>query len=107
MRTWKTKYRGEILIHAGKGIDKKAMERFKYLNLSYSSGKIIAKATITDCIKIDDSTRKMLKSIDKNLVYSSVIENTNWNGYGFKLENIEKIDPVEINGKLGLWDYNK
>ena len=25
-RTWKTKYRGEILIHAGKGINKKAME---------------------------------------------------------------------------------
>lgn len=49
----------------------------------------------------------MLKSIDKNLVYSSVIEDTDWNGYGFKLENIEKIDPIEINGKLGLWDYNK
>ena len=27
-RTWKTKYRGEILIHAGKGIDKKAMKKF-------------------------------------------------------------------------------
>lgn len=24
---WKTKYRGDILIHAGKSIDKKAMER--------------------------------------------------------------------------------
>lgn len=106
-RTWKTKYRGEVLIHAGKGIDKKAMERFKHLNLNYSSGKIIAKAVLTDCIKIDDSARKMLKNIDKNLVYSSVIEDTDWNGYGFKLENIEKIDPIEINGKLGLWDYNK
>ena len=28
-RTWKTSYRGEILIHAGKGVDKKAMERFR------------------------------------------------------------------------------
>lgn len=26
-RTWKIKYRGDILIHAGKGIDKKTMER--------------------------------------------------------------------------------
>ena len=25
-RTWKTKYRGEILLHAGKGIDKEAMK---------------------------------------------------------------------------------
>ena len=28
-RTWKSKYRGKLLIHAGKGIDKKAMEKFK------------------------------------------------------------------------------
>lgn len=42
-RTWKTKYRGEGLIHAGKGIDKKAMERFKHLNLNYSSGKFLPK----------------------------------------------------------------
>ena len=34
-RTWKTKYRGDILIHAGKGIDKEAMSRFKDLNLEY------------------------------------------------------------------------
>ncbi len=26
-RTWKTKYRGDILIHAGKGTDKEAMTR--------------------------------------------------------------------------------
>lgn len=32
-RTWKTKYRGEILIHAGKGVDKKAMKKFEHLNL--------------------------------------------------------------------------
>lgn len=34
-RTWKTKYRGEILIHAGKGIDKKAMQKYEYLNFDY------------------------------------------------------------------------
>ena len=68
-RTWKTKYRGEILIHAGKGIDKKAMEKFKHLNLEYPTGCIIAKASITDCILVDDEMRKILKS--KNpLVYN-------------------------------------
>ena len=34
-RSWKTNYRGELYIHAGLGVDKKAMERFKYLNLEY------------------------------------------------------------------------
>lgn len=104
-RTWKTKYRGEILIHAGKGIDKKAMERFKCYNLEYPSGCIIAKANLSDCISIDDKQRKMLK--EKNpLVYSSIIKHNDWNGYGFKLENVSKIEPIMINGKLSLWDYD-
>ena len=34
-RTWNTKYRGELLIHAGKGVDKEAVERFKRYNLEY------------------------------------------------------------------------
>lgn len=104
-RTWKTKYRGDILIHAGKGIDKKAMERYKHLNLEYPLGKIIAKATITDCIYIDDEMRKKLK--EKNpLVYSGIIKHPEWEGYGFKLENIKKIDGPEVNGKLSLWEYD-
>lgn len=106
-RTWKTKYRGEILIHAGKGIDKKAMERFKHLNLEYPIGQIIAKANITDCIKVDNELRKELKKKDL-IVYKGVINKTsyNWDGYGFKLENVEKIEPIEVNGKLSLWDYD-
>ena len=105
-RTWKTKYRGEILIHAGKGIDKKAMERYRHLNLDYPSGKIIAKATITDCIYIDEKMKKQLQ--EKNpLVYHGIIsKDSNWNGYGFKLENIKKVPNIEINGKLSLWDYD-
>lgn len=49
-RTWKTKYRGEVLIHAAKTVDKEAMKRYKHLNLEFKVGCIIAKATITDCI---------------------------------------------------------
>ena len=31
-RSWQTKYRGDLLIHAGKGIDKVAMKRLsKYI----------------------------------------------------------------------------
>lgn len=104
-RTWRTKYRGDILIHAGKGVDKKAMEKFKEYNLEYPSGCIIAKATITDCIKIDNEARKMLDK-KNSLVYSSIIKHTDWEGYGFKLEDVTKINPIEVNGKLSLWDYD-
>lgn len=104
-RTWRTKFRGEILIHAGKGIDKKAMKKFEHLNLEYPTGCIIAKVNLTDCIYIDDDMREKLK--EKNeLVYSSIIKHKEWEGYGFKLENVQKTEEIKINGKLSLWDYN-
>ena len=104
-RTWKTKYRGDILIHAGKKIDKKAMERFKYLNLEYPVGKIIAKATITDCIYVDEEFAQKLYKKDP-IVYKGLISKDDWDGYGFKLENVKEISPIEVNGKLSLWDYD-
>lgn len=105
-RTWKTKYRGEILIHAGKGIDKKAMKKFECLGLEYPSGCIIAKATITDCVFVDNDLKKKLKK-ENPLVYSGVVNDEYWDGYGFKMENVEKIEPIYINGKLGLWNYKE
>lgn len=106
-RTWKTKYRGEILIHAGKGIDRAAMKKFAFLNLTYSPGKIIAKANITDCIKIDDEARKMFETKNDNQIYDGVIDAPDWDGYGFKLENVQKVKPIEVNGKLSIWEYNE
>ncbi len=103
-RTWKTKYRGEFLIHAGKSIDKEAMERFKSLNLKCETGKIIGKCKITDCIPIDDSFKELLRKKDP-IVYKGAI-NKETKEYAFKLENIEKIKPIPINGKLSFWEYN-
>ena len=104
-RTWKTKYRGEFLIHAGIGVDKKAMEKYKHLNLEYPSGCIIAKVTLTDCIEINEESRKMLKE-KNNIVYDHIIKYTDWKGYGFKIDNIKKINPIPIKDKLSFWDYD-
>lgn len=103
-RTWKTKYRGDILIHAGKSVDKKAMDKFKHLGLDYPTGCIIAKAAISDCIYIDDVMKRKLNE-ENYLVYSGVVKDSNWIGYVFFLENVEKIKPIYVNGKLSLWDY--
>ena len=105
-RTWRTKFRGDILIHAGKGIDKKAMKRYEHLNLEYPSGQIIAKATITDCLYVDDNLKEQLQKKDPLVYYGILQKDSNWDGYGFKLENIKKIEPIKINGKLSLWDYD-
>ena len=103
-RTWKTKYRGEILIHAGKGVDKAAMMRFAHLKLEYPSGCIIAKATLADCVVIDETMKATLR--EKNfLVYQGTTEDADWHGYGFKMESVEKISPIPVDGKLSLWEY--
>jgi len=104
-RTWKTKYRGEFLIHAGLGVDKKAMEKYKHLNLNYPRGCIIAKATIDDCIKVDNEFRKVLKNKNE-VVYSHVINDLKYEGYAFYLKNVEKITPIEVKGKLSFWEYD-
>lgn len=105
-RTWKTNYRGEILIHAGKGIDKKAMKKFEHLGLDYPLGCIIARAVVTDCVFVDSKLKEKLKN-KNSLVYSGVVNDDSWSGYGFKLENIEGIEPIKINGQLGLWNYDE
>ena len=103
-RMWKTNYRGEIYIHAGKGIDKEAMKKYRHYNLEYPSGCIIAKANLTDCIKIDDNFRKILKN-KKSDIYDNVVNKNSNQNYAFKLENIEKIKPIKAKGKLSFWKY--
>ena len=104
-RTWKTSYRGELLIHAGLGVDKKAMEKFKDYNLDYPTGSIIAKVNLVDCLKVDDELREMLK--EKNsIVYSNQINNKEGKNYAFVLKEVKKINPINIKGKLSFWEYD-
>ncbi len=104
-RTWPTKYRGEFLIHAGKGIDKKAMKRYEKLNLNYPIGEIIAKVTLTDCLTVDDNLRTILEK-KNSLVYHGILKDSNYQGYAFKLTNIRKIPPIKATGKLSFWNYD-
>lgn len=92
-------YRGKILIHAGKGIDKDAMERVRKYNLEYPQSKIIAEVEITDCVKIDNDFNKMINNLN-----SPVYGNKKRTGYAWKLDNIKKLNiDKTINGKQGIW----
>lgn len=104
-RTWKSKYRGKLLIHAGKGIDKKAMEKFKNYNLEYPSGCIIAICDMVDCVKIDEETRKMLLK-ENELVYGKAAMDKSFDGYGFRLENVKMIEEISVKGALSFWEYD-
>ena len=84
-RSWKTNYRGKILIHAG--LSKENVDKFKDYSLDISSGEIIGEAYITDCILVDEKLDNILREIDKN-----VYGNRHVGLYAFKLENIIKYD---------------
>jgi hypothetical protein len=99
-RSWKTNYRGVIYIHAGSSIEKNELPRFSSLNLEYPTSRIIAKATLVDCIEITPEVNKKIKSLN-NIAYG----NKDRTGYAWILESIEPIDnKKEIKGKLGLWN---
>lgn len=101
-RSWKTNYRGKILIHAGAGIDKDDMKRFKHLNLKYPSKRIIAEAEIEDCLEFDEQLNKEIIK-ENNIAYGTKVRS----GYAWKLKNIRKVEvDKEINGKLGFWNYD-
>lgn len=103
-RSWKTNYRGKILIHAGKSIEKDMLIKFKNYNIECYKGAIIGEAFLTDCILVDDDFENKLLEIDP-IVYGR--ENHEMK-YAFKLENIVKYEnPIYINGKLGLWNYER
>ena len=104
-RTWKTNYRGSLLIHAGKGKNTEEMERLKDLSLKYSCAEIIAKVNLTDCIEVTDYFREVLKK-ENPLIYKHIIEDKTFKGYAFKLEGVEMIKPVKMNGKLSFWEYD-
>lgn len=105
-RTWKTNYRGDILIHAAKTSNKENINRFKDRNLEYKNGYIIAKAKLTDCILVDEFFSKTMLAKDGE-VYKNLSKRRSKPLYGFKLENIEKINPIETKGQLGIWNYQE
>ncbi len=103
-RSWNTKYRGDILIHAGKSIETKYLYILKELGIKeYEIGQIIAKATITDCVKITEELENNLIASNK-LVYGATRGRA---AYGFKLENVEIVKkPIPVKGQLRLWNYD-
>ena len=101
-RSWKTKYRGKVLIHAGTGIDKEDMKKYKNMNLEFTSRKILAVVEIEDCLELDEELNNKIIS-ENNIAYGNKVRT----GYAWKLNNIKKINyDKEVNGQLGLWNID-
>ena len=102
-RSWQTKYRGDLLIHAGKGIDKEAMKRLtKYLPDEIPFGKILGKVTLVDCVKMCPEFKDMLLKENPDIYTKSSFQEN----YGWQVENVMVFDePIDAKGNLSLWEY--
>lgn len=103
-RSWQTKYRGSLLIHAGKGIDKEAMKRSdKYIPEDMPTSKILGKVNLADCIKMSEEFKEILLRENKDIYTDSSFKEN----YGWQLEDVEVFkEPIEAKGKLSLWEYD-
>lgn len=87
-RTWRTKYRGHLLIHASLAIDLEAIAMLRsrgvYLPREYVTGSIVGRAQLVDCVDHHDSE---------------------WfcGPYGLVLEHRAGVPVFKCRGKLGLW----
>ncbi|MCT7962339.1 ASCH domain-containing protein [Laspinema sp. D1] len=100
-RSWPTKYRGELYIHAGVGWDSEGAkwiaQKFGIEVPSHSelpSGVLVAKCNLSDC-------RHWTETTGEELPWS------NESGFQWFLEAIEAIKPhLPLQGKLGIFTFS-
>lgn len=101
-RSWKTNYRGKLLIHAGMSLEKEYLDKFQSYHLDCSKGAIIGEVELVDCILVDEEFNQELLKKDP-IVYG---QSNHVRNYAWKLEQVKKYKhPIPIKGSLGLWNF--
>ncbi|MFD2116365.1 ASCH domain-containing protein [Paenibacillus yanchengensis] len=108
-RSWSTKYRGALAIHAAKKIDREACERepiksvlakYGYTVDNLPTGAVVATAELNECflVKHDVIGGVVLLESDKRNTHFNTLDNEYYFGeyssgrYAWKLTDIEQID---------------
>lgn len=103
-RSWKTKYRGEIYIHASSSKAKitkpEVYELIKDMN--FKCGYIICKCNLVDCIYMTD---EYVNDMKINHYEEYICGHYEVGRYAWIAEDVKVIEPIEAKGKLGLWNY--
>ena len=98
-RSWKTKYRGEIYIHASLSKAKitkpEVYELIKDMN-------IICECNLVDCIYMTD---EYVNDMKINHYEEYICGHYEVGRYAWIVEDVKVIEPIEAKGKLGLWNY--
>ena len=110
-RTWETKYRGPLAIHAGKGTQ--YMTAAEMVAEGLPTGQIIATGDLQACVELEWSRKIYEERIGWDLVdlpswltLPELLMHEYTEGpWCWIITNVQKIEPVVIAGKLGLWNW--
>ncbi len=106
-RSWKTKYRGEIYIHASltkDNLKRKDKDFFDVIeNLEFNPGYILCKANLVDCIEF---TEEYIINLKNTNIKEYICGRYEVGRYGFVFDNIEVIKPIKAKGQLGIWNFD-
>ncbi len=105
-RSWATKYRGEIYIHASLKQEKYNNVEFNKIieNLTFMPGYILFKANLVDCVYM---TKEYIEDMKKNNYTEYLCGDFKEGRYGWVIDNVEIIKPIKSKGELGIWNYYK
>mgnify|MGYP001267639774 CR=1 FL=1 len=99
LRTWRTPYRGLLLIHAGGNIEEEACTIYDLDPQRLVRGALVGTVEVVDMIEFDAERFAALR--DEHLYQKD------WPGdlYGWKLVNPQRLPaPIPMRGRLGLFD---
>ena len=120
-RSWKTKYRGELYIHAGikkllhgisempNGAWDRALRMIElkdvfYLCEKFPTGAVIGKVNLVSCLQIDELTAALIKEQNPD---EYAFGDYTPGRYAWVMEDAVLFhDPVCIPGRQGLWNWD-
>lgn len=120
-RSWRTSYRGEIYIHAGKkdplfGISSMTDEAWERALIAlgqyeafdrferFPTGAVIGRADLVNCLRIDELTASLIKEQHPD---EYAFGDFTPGRYAWVMENAAAFErPVLMPGKQGLWNLD-
>jgi hypothetical protein len=113
-RSWGTRYRGTIAIHAGKLTTAQIedadaeygdiLDEYGLIAADLPSGVIVATAELVDCILM---ARAFVESIHRADGYEFRVGGWSTGRFAWQLDNVGALDPpVPTRGMQGLWDWD-
>lgn len=124
-RSWATRYRGPLAIHAGKKVDREACEqepfrsvlaRHGYTADNLPTGAVVATCNLSDCYSVHRDTLGgvvHLHGAARNIHWGYPWINEYYFGdysngrYAWELSNVQQLpEPIPAKGQQGLWNWS-